>query len=142
MKQKNENVFDPILKMYENQVKEADKSGDPEKLKRCADLFFKCVNAEMEDYPVTFEDIEYLDGYYIFGYGTNTIVHFHIKECPEYGGLYPTKSQERSTFLASCLLSTRKPSTNSSRADLTLKKQSMLIRTMKNRVAVCGTRLK
>ena len=82
MKQKNENVFDPIIKMYDNQVKKADKSGDPEKLKKCADLFFKCVNAEMEDHPVTFEDITYLDGYFIFGYGTNSVVHFHIKECP------------------------------------------------------------
>lgn len=82
MNKKNENVFDPILKMYDKQVKKADKSGDPEKLKKCADLFFTCVNEEMEDNPATFEDIEYLDGYYIFGYGTNTVVHFHIKECP------------------------------------------------------------
>ena len=71
-----------IVDYYKKMVKKMDKQSDPKKLKKCAELFFKDTNEQLKDRPVTFEDITYLDGYFLFAYGTNTIVHFHVKECP------------------------------------------------------------
>ena len=78
------NPFDDIVKMYNEQVEENDKAGYAKKFKNCAELFFQKVNEEfaLKESPVHFEDIQFLDGYFIFGYGTNSVVHFHIKECP------------------------------------------------------------
>lgn len=78
------NPFNGILKMYKKQVKENDKLGYADDFKNCAEVFFEKVNEEydMEENPVHFEDIDYLDGYFLFGHGTNSVVHFHIKECP------------------------------------------------------------
>ena len=44
-------------------------------------MAFAALNNECT-FGVTVEDIEYLDGYFIFGKGTNSVVHFHIKETP------------------------------------------------------------
>lgn len=83
----SDNPFRAIADFYNSQVQKADEAGFADMMKECAEAFFRSVNdikrwGNRLDSPVTFEDIEYLDGYFIFGTGTNTIVHFHIKECP------------------------------------------------------------
>lgn len=76
--------LDALIEVYDKQVAEADENGFADKFKICTEFFFKDINDSypLEDSPVHFEDIEYLDGYFIFGMGTNSVVHFHIKECP------------------------------------------------------------
>jgi len=80
----SENPFEAIANIYNYAVEEADKLGYANTFKKCAELFFKAVNEEsaLRDNPVHFSDVEYLDGYFIFGSGTNSVVHFHIDECP------------------------------------------------------------
>ena len=80
----NNNPLKALSDIYIDGVKEADAKGYAEVFKACGDAFFKDVN----EYPYDdgpeyhFEDIIYLDGYFIFGSGTNSIVHFHVNECP------------------------------------------------------------
>lgn len=76
--------LDGIREIYNASVMEADKLGYADSYRKCAELFFKNVNEEwpLREKPVYFSDIEYLDGYFIFGYGTNSVVHFHVDECP------------------------------------------------------------
>lgn len=65
-----------VLKdIYEDSVKKADANGLSEIYKANTEALFK-------ELPYSIEDIEYLDGYFVFGFGTNSVVHFHIKECP------------------------------------------------------------
>ena len=76
-----------IFDFYENSVKEADEKGFSELYKRATERFFKEVeDKESLNYngciPLTVIDVEYRNGYYIFGMGSNSVVHFHIKECP------------------------------------------------------------
>ena len=79
-----DNPLDAIREVYNESVMEADKHGYADAYKKCAELFFENVNKEyaLKENPVHFSDIEYLDGYFIFGYGTNSVVHFHVDECP------------------------------------------------------------
>ena len=67
-----------LFDFYNEAVEELDKKGYAELYKKCAEAFFE----ELSKDNFTATDIEYLDGYYIFAYGTNSVVHFHIKECP------------------------------------------------------------
>lgn len=82
------NVFEALAEIYEDSVKEQDENGYADAFKSSTELFFKCITEELTEQPlydiesITFEDVEYLDGYFIFGRGTNSVVHFHIKECP------------------------------------------------------------
>ena len=80
----NKNPFESLAEIYDDSVKEHDKAGFADKFKACTEQFLKGINEEINfvDDPVHFEDIEYLDGYFIFGTGTNSVIHFHIKECP------------------------------------------------------------
>lgn len=74
-----------LAEIYDAQVKKHDEVGYSERLKQATDLFFKHINEMFEwfDEPsVHFTDVEYLDGYFVFGRGTNTVVHFHVDECP------------------------------------------------------------
>ena len=69
-----------LVTLYENMVEEADKKGYAEKFKKCAELLFDSLSKA--ENPKHVIDIQYLDGYFIFGTGSNSVVHFHIKECP------------------------------------------------------------
>ena len=73
------NPFEPIIDMYNKQVKDQDAKGTAEKFSTAAQKIFK----RLGKYGFTVEDIEFLDGYFIFGMG-NSVVHFHIKETPEW----------------------------------------------------------
>lgn len=96
-------IIGGIANFYNDQVKEADANGYADKLKNCSELFFADVKKETS---VSFTDTAYLDGYFIFGYGTNSVVHFHIDECPGWKfGIWWTlpKNEERffdGTFFA------------------------------------------
>lgn len=72
--------LEKLADFYENNVKKADKNGYAEKFKQA----FKTFQKEIKQFikPLTFENVKYLDGYFIFGMGTNSIVHFKIKEAP------------------------------------------------------------
>ena len=78
------NPFETITEIYKDQTEELDKHGYADKFKQGTELFFKGINDDIlsDDSKFHFEDIEYLDGYFIFSHGTNSVVHFHIKECP------------------------------------------------------------
>lgn len=71
-------VFETMASFYEKGVAEHDTKGLADFYKQCAETYFE----EMNQNGFTPTDIEYLDGYFIFGTGTNTIVHFHVAECP------------------------------------------------------------
>lgn len=75
------NPFEAMAKFYEKCVKEQDKKGFADLYKKATDLLFERLKKETS-LDLHFEDIEYLDGYFIHGMGTNSVVHFHIKEAP------------------------------------------------------------
>lgn len=77
-----ENVFETLTNIYTKQVEEADTKGNSDIWKKATDIFFDDINAADEDTIFTFTDIEYLDGYFVFGTGTNSVIHFHVDECP------------------------------------------------------------
>ena len=78
---KKKNIFESLIQIYRKGIKRADKKGYAEKLKTCSELFFAGMT-EGRETPITFKDIEYRDGYFVFGTGTNSIVHFRVEECP------------------------------------------------------------
>lgn len=67
--------LEALKDFYEDSVKKADASGSSEVYKANTEALFKELHYSIED-------IEYLDGYFLFGFGTNSVIHFHIKECP------------------------------------------------------------
>lgn len=77
-----DNPFEALGKMYDKQVKKANKKGYANLFKKVTDYFFEDLNDSEYDGSFSFIDVEYLDGYFIFGLGTNSVIHFHIKECP------------------------------------------------------------
>lgn len=79
-----DNPMQALFEMYDAQVAEHDKAGYAQKFKDCTDLFFKDVGEHwhFEKAPIHFTDVEYLDGYFLFGMGTNSVIHFHVAECP------------------------------------------------------------
>lgn len=78
------NPFEALAEIYENGVKRGDEAGYADIFKACTESFFSALNDDFwgDTKEVHVEDVKYLDGYYIFGHGTNSVVHFHIKECP------------------------------------------------------------
>lgn len=78
------NPLQVLAEMYQTHLKQADEAGCAELYKRCTELFIdKMLNPyDPNDTVFHVEDVEYLDGYFIFASGTNSVVHFHIKECP------------------------------------------------------------
>ena len=78
-------AFKGIADFYEESVKKSDAAGLADVYKQATDIVFNALKKELKDYrkfDITIEDIDYLDGYFIFGTGTNSVVHFHIKETP------------------------------------------------------------
>jgi hypothetical protein len=73
------NPIKGLVDLYEESVKESDEVGLAEVYKQATERVFNNIKEELE---YTIEDVEYLDGYFIFGMGTNSVVHFHIKETP------------------------------------------------------------
>lgn len=76
----SKNPFAAIIDSYKYEVKKADERGLADTFKKCSEIFFRDVTNE--EIKFNFRDVEYLDGYFLFGMGTNSVVHFHIDECP------------------------------------------------------------
>lgn len=73
-------VLKSIQEIYQEGVNEGDAKGYAEAYKKAAELLFE----QLKEAGFTPTDIEYGDGYFIFGMGTNATLQFHIKECPEW----------------------------------------------------------
>lgn len=82
------NPLEPIINGYEKMVKDQDEKGTAAKFKEAAKIIFKLLRKDDAYNRYKFRakftpiDINYLDGYFIFGTGTNSVVHFHLKETP------------------------------------------------------------
>lgn len=82
------NPLEPLIEAYEKMVEDQNEKGTAEKFKEASGIFFDCLRREdvyaRRKEPVKFTpiDIEYGDGYFIFGTGTNSVVHFHLEETP------------------------------------------------------------
>lgn len=74
------NAFESLAEIYTEAVDKADGAGLSEVYKQATDRLFQELKNECGGLTIT--DVEYLDGYFIFGRGTNSIVHFHIDETP------------------------------------------------------------
>lgn len=75
------NPFESIVELYTESVKKADAVGLAKVYQQATAMVFDALR-ENCGFDITITDVEYLDGYFIFGRGTNSIVHFHIKETP------------------------------------------------------------
>jgi len=85
-------VFEGISKIMEEQKEEQDKKGYSEIYKKGTEILFKEIQNNLIEYQssfksyglekITYEDVSYGDGYFIFSFGTNSVVTFKIKECP------------------------------------------------------------
>lgn len=75
------NFLKALKGAYEAEVKRQDEKHDPEILKRATNEVFEALKKEIKE-DISFTDIEYSDGYFFFPMGSNTVVQFHIPECP------------------------------------------------------------
>lgn len=87
------NTVEKLVDIYEKGVKSEDKKGFADIYKQATEKLFKDIQKEFDKtqwkykgVKITVEDVNYQDGYFIFGFGTNSVVNFHIKETP--GWLY------------------------------------------------------
>lgn len=71
--------LEAIKKNYDKGVKAGDKRGFADKFKLAMKTF---ENILKEDIKVKFKEVKYLDGYFIFETGTNSVVHFKLEETP------------------------------------------------------------
>lgn len=92
-----------LVNFYKEAVEREDANGFAEVFKQATEMLFEQLPKALswkKDLVFTVEDVIYLDGYFMFGRGTNSVVHFHIKETP--GWLYgiwwsPVEDKEAST---------------------------------------------
>lgn len=71
------NPFESIVNVYKESVKEADSLGLSELYKQATDIVFNALK-ETPALDITITDVEYLDGYFIFGHGTNSELYIFI----------------------------------------------------------------
>lgn len=85
MSDNNKNPLQSIVDVYEEQVEEANEKGYSDFYKRFTEFYlFKYIPFELQEAELTFTpvDIEYGDGYFIFGRGSNSVVSFRVAEAP------------------------------------------------------------
>ena len=75
------NPFNSIVELYTEAVKKADSLGLSEVYKQATQVVFDGLKERLP-FDITISRVEYLDGYFIFGHGTNSVVHFYIDETP------------------------------------------------------------
>lgn len=77
-------TFEYLNKVREKQKELHDEEGFSEYFKLATDKLFEIfTNPTDKDIPMFhFEDIDYGDGYFIFSFGTNSVIQFRIAECP------------------------------------------------------------
>ena len=101
------NPLKNLAKLYEESVNKSDAAGLAEAYKQATDIVFNALTKELKNYrkfDITIEDVKYLDGYFILGRGTNSVVHFHIKETPgwKYGIWWSPVERKDSTVENPC----------------------------------------
>ena len=92
-----------LVNFYKEAVEKEDSNGFAEVFKQATEMLFEQLPKAIswkKDVVFTVEDVEYSDGYFIIGRGTNSVVQFRIKETP--GWLYgiwwsPVKDEKLST---------------------------------------------
>lgn len=97
--EKSHNPLAPLVELYEKTVAEQDEQGFAEIYKVSTERFLSMLaawlkkNEDIESF--TPYDITYLDGYFIFGHGTNSVIHFYVKEAPgwKFGLWWKTKKK-------------------------------------------------
>ena len=67
-----------IADMYEEEVEKGNAKGFLQRYKDACDLFLNLIKQA----GFSAKNIEFLDGYFIFGRGDYTIIHFNLDECP------------------------------------------------------------
>ena len=83
--EEHRNPLQGLVDIYNEMVAEQDKKGFGEIFKNETDRFFKKMDEFCKEYlesSFTPVDVEYGDGYFIFGHGSNSVIHFHLKEAP------------------------------------------------------------
>lgn len=96
----NNNPMKALVKMYNAQVKKNNKRGYAKVLKRCAELFFRDINQESiwPEERFHFADIEFLSGYFIFGYGQTlssiSMLRNVPDDCLRFGGIFPMTNRQ------------------------------------------------
>lgn len=80
----NKNPLEDLDQFYDGCVEKEDKKGFADIYKQATEsLFLQLKNSLGKNgVDIHFEDVEYLDGYFLYAFGTNSVVHFHIKEAP------------------------------------------------------------
>lgn len=80
----NKNPLEDMEQCYDECVEKEDKKGLADIYKQATEsLFIQLKDAlKKNGIDVHFEDVEYLSGYFLYAFGTNSVVHFHIKEAP------------------------------------------------------------
>lgn len=83
--EEKKNPLQGLVDFYKESVAEQDKLGFADIYKRETERFLKKLDEHFKEfYQLSFtpEDIEYGDGYFLFGHGTNSTIAFHVKEAP------------------------------------------------------------
>lgn len=96
------NLIKELANFYEESVKKFDDAGLAEVYKQATDIVFNALKEEAKNYcklDITIENVKYLNGYFIFSIGTNSVVHFYIKETPgwKYGIWWSPVEKQEST---------------------------------------------
>lgn len=73
-----QNPFEKMHELYKEQLNEENKKHNPEFNKSRLDAIMDMIREK----KFTLTDIKYLNGYFIFATGDNSICHFKIEECP------------------------------------------------------------
>lgn len=99
---KSKNPLEALANMYKEFVDKEDKKGLAEVYKESTELVFKEIKKQLKEKDIVAKiiNVKYLDGYFIFGTGTNSVVHFNIDITPgwKYGIWWsPAEDKEKST---------------------------------------------
>ena len=88
MGKRKENIeLKKALELYNKDVSEGNKKTWGDFFKEATEGIFKEMDEEVKEIQdslpsITFENVEYGSGYFIFDFGVNKVVHFNVKEIP------------------------------------------------------------
>ena len=93
------NAFQSLIDAYNEMVKERDQRGFADIFKNSTENLLTSLTIFLRNDNIDFTpvDVEYGDGYFIFGRGSNSTINFHVKEAPGWlFGLWwsPQKTQD------------------------------------------------
>lgn len=102
-------ALEGLYNFYMEAVKAADEKGYADLYKQMTERLFKEIKKECSDLnqDIDIEEVEYEDGYFIFGRGTNSVVRFKIKQAPDWTfGIWwkEPETDEEGVITATCEL--------------------------------------